>query len=564
MVDPMSEIIINRDFDMSKTSSSLVFKNGSIYTVDKDLIWAQAIAVNNGKIVFVGSNENVVPYIGPETVLIDLEEKMVLPGFVDAHAHPSHAMDLVGNISLYSGESLDDYVRDIAEFVKNHPEREFYRGSGWADTFFSNMGPDKEILDAIIPDKPIALISYDGHSMWVNSVTLEMANITKETGEPDGGRIERDPETGNPSGTLRETAFKLIEDVIPKHSLEERKNALIEYQKMAVRAGITLVHDAMLDKESIAAYNELAAEDQLKMRFRGSITMESDQEIAPQIESVISEKERNTQPCFQTLSAKIFVDGVIEGGTAYLLEPYEHKPDFRGEPIWNPELLNETSAALDKEKIQIHLHVIGDAAARITLDALEYARNKNGERDSRHSITHLHLVDPEDIGRFKELDIIGLPQPFWFKVDDYYHELALPYLGKERADKQYPMQSLIDTGVIMASSSDFPVTIPFDPLIAIQTGISRSTPNKADGEVLWPEERSNLEDMIRSFTYNGAYANFLENEVGSLEVGKKADLVILEKNLFEIPVEQIAEVKVLLTMVEGNVVFQGSDFPGKF
>jgi len=217
MVDPMSEIIINRDFDMSKTSSSLVFKNGSIYTVDKDLTWAQAIAVNNGKIVFVGSNENVVPYIGPETVLIDLEEKMVLPGFVDAHAHPSHAMDLVGNISLYSGENLDDYVRIITEFVNKHPERKFYRGSGWADTFFSNMGPDKEILDAIIPDKPIALISYDGHSMWVNSVTLEMANITKETGEPDGGRIERDPETGNPSGTLRETAFKLIEDVIPKH-----------------------------------------------------------------------------------------------------------------------------------------------------------------------------------------------------------------------------------------------------------------------------------------------------------------------------------------------------------
>lgn len=547
---------------MSKTSSSLVFKNGSIYTVDKDLTWAQAIAVNNGKIVFVGSNENVVPYIGPETVLIDLEEKMVLPGFVDAHAHPSHAMDLVGNISLYSGESLDDYVRDIAEFVKNHPEREFYRGSGWADTFFSNMGPDKEILDAIIPDKPIALISYDGHSMWVNSVTLEMANITKETGEPDGGRIERDPETGTPSGTLRETAFKLIEDVIPKHSLEERKNALIEYQKMAVRAGITLVHDAMLDSESITAYNELAETGQLRMRFRGSITLEADQDIGTQVDLVLAEKAKNTHPYFQTLSAKIFVDGVIEGGTAYLLEPYAHQPDFRGEPIWSPEVLNKACAALDKEKIQIHLHVIGDAATRITLDAIEYARAKNGKRDARHLITHMHLVDPADIPRFKELEIVGLPQPFWFKVDEYYDELALPYLGKERADKQYPMQSLIDTGVIMASSSDFPVTIPFDPLIAIQTGISRSTPNKADGEVLWPEERSNLEDMIRSFTYNGAYANFLEDEIGSLEVGKRADLIVLEKNLFEIPVEEIIKTKVMQTMVAGNVVYQAADFPG--
>jgi predicted amidohydrolase YtcJ len=255
---------------------------------------------------------------------------------------------------------------------------------------------------------------------------------------------------------------------------------------------------------------------------------------------------------------------VIEGGTAYLLEPYAHQPDFRGEPIWGPELLIKTCDALEKEKIQIHLHVIGDAAARITLDALEHAREIHGVRDSRHSVTHLHLIDPVDIPRFKDLEIVGLPQPFWFKIDDYYHELALPYLGQERADRQYPMQCLIDAGVIMASGSDFPVTIPFDPLIAIQTGITRSTPEEDNGEVLWPEECSNLEDMIRSFTYHGAYANFLENEIGSLEVGKKADLIILEKDLFEIPVKQIAETKVLLTMIDGNVVFQGTDFPGDF
>jgi len=549
---------------MNKDFSTMVLKNGVIYTVDISLPWAQAIVIKDGIVEFVGSDQEVESYLNSDSYVIDLAGKMVLPGFVDAHAHPSHAMDLVGNISLYSTENLDDYVQIITEFVKEHPEREFYRGSGWADTFFSNLGPGKEALDTILPDRPIALVSYDGHSMWVNSVTLERANITKDTLDPDGGRIERNPETGEPTGTLRETAFKLIEDVIPEHSLEEQKNALIEYQNMAVRAGITLVHDAMLDTESITAYNELAETGQLRMRFRGSITLEADQEIQPQIELVLSEKEKNTDPFFQTLSAKIFVDGVIEGGTAYLLEPYAHQPDFRGEPIWSPELLKKTCDALEKEKIQIHLHVIGDAAARNTLDALEHAREIHAERDSRHSVTHLHLVDPVDIPRFKDLEIVGLPQPFWFKIDDYYHELALPYLGKERADNQYPMQCLIDAGVIMASGSDFPVTIPFDPLIAIQTGITRSTPEEDNGEVLWPEECSNLEDMIRSFTYNGAYANFLENEIGSLEVGKKADLIILEKDLFEIPVKQIAETKVLLTMIDGNVVFRGTDFPGDF
>ena len=547
---------------MIERTPNLILKNGWVYTVDKNRTWAQTVAIAGDQIVFVGSNEGAESYLGSETVVIDLGGKMVLPGFVDAHAHPSHAMDFVGNISLYSLDSLEEYEKAIAEFVESHPDAEFYRGSGWADTLFPNLGPTKEILDAIIPDRPIAIVSYDGHSMWVNSVTLERARINKDTPDPDGGRIERGSETGQPSGTLRETAFKLIEGVIPDHSKEERKKALLAYQEMANRAGITMSHDAMLDVQAIAAFNALAEEDQLKMRFRGSITLEPDQGIKQQIEMVLEERTRNTHPYFQTHAAKIFVDGVVEGGTAYLLDPYEHKPEFRGEPIWDPESLKDACVALDAENIQIHFHVIGDAAARITLDALEHAQMKNGRRDSRHLITHLQLVEPEDIKRFKQLGVIAVPQPFWFKIDDYYAELALPYLGKERAAKQYPMQSFIDAGVIMASASDFPVTIPFDPLIAIQIGITRLDIVETTEEVLWSEERTSLEDLITSFTYNGAYANFLENETGSIEVGKQADIIVLNQNLFEIPAKEIAKAKVLLTLVNGNEVFKASEFNG--
>jgi len=532
--------------------ANLVIKNASVYTVDKERSWAQAVAIADDKIVFVGSDTDVEPYIGSDTVVIDIDGKMVLPGFVDAHAHPSHAMDFVGNISLYSLNSLQEYEAAIAEFVETHADREFFRGSGWADTLFPNLGPSKKILDALIPDRPVALISYDGHSMWVNSVTLERAGITKETPDPEGGRIERDPETGEPSGVLRETAFKLIDNVIPDYSLEERKNGLLAYQDMAVSAGITLSHDAMLDSGCIAAFNSLADEGKLKMRFRGSITMDPDEEIEPQIEAVLKERSKNTHPYFQTNAAKIFVDGVLEGGTAYMLEPYAHKPDYRGEPIWDPEILNYTSIALDKEKLQIHVHVIGDAAARITLDAFEQAQEMNGKRDSRHLVTHLQFVEPEDIQRFKQLDVVGLPQPFWFKVDEYYEELALPYVGKEKADIQYPMQSFINAGVVMASASDFPVTIPFDPLIAIQTGMTRSSVDGKYTEVLWPEERASLDDMIESFTYNGAYANFLENETGSIEIGKQADLIVLDQNLFEIPVNEISKTKIIMTLVDGK------------
>ena len=228
--------------------------------------------------------------------------------------------------------------------------------------------------------------------------------------------------------------------------------------------------------------------------------------------------------------------------------------------IWELEPLNSICADLDHENIQIHFHVIGDAAARITLDALEGAQKRNGKRDARHLITHLQLVTPEDILRFEPLSVVGVPQPFWFQIDDYYWELALPYLGKERADKQYPMKSFIDAGVIMASASDFPVTIPFDPVIAIQLGITRSELGKTAAEVLWPEERVSLEDMITSFTYNGAYANFLEESTGSIEVGKQADLIVLDQNLFEIPATEIADTKVLLTLVDGEQVFRDPAF----
>ncbi len=552
------------EINLVAKNADLVLKNGSVYTVDKYHTWAQAVAITGGQIVFVGSDIGAESHIGPETIVIDLEGKMVLPGFVDAHAHPSHAMDLVGNISLYSVDSLQAYKKSIAEFIDDHPNREYYRGSGWADTLFPNLGPTKEILDAIIPDRPIAIVSYDCHSMWVNSATLEKARITKDTPDPEGGRIERNSETGEPSGTLRETAFKLVESVIPDYTLEERKKALLAYQEMAGRAGITMSHDAMLDAQAIKAFNALAEEDRLKMRFRGSITLNPHQSLKQQVETVMSERSKNTHPNFQTNAAKIFVDGVVEGGTGYLLEPYAHKPEFRGESIWAPDILNETCIALDKENLQIHLHVIGDAAARITLDALEQALEINGKRDSRHLVTHLQLVAPEDVQRFARLNVVGVPQPFWFKIDEYYSELALPYLGKERADRQYPMQSFIDAGVIMASSSDFPVTIPFDPLIAIQIGITRSSINETADGVLWPEEGASLEDMIVSYTYNGAYANFLENKTGSIEVGKQADLIVLDKNLFEVPVNEIANTKVLLTLIDGREGYKDPLFSGVF
>ncbi|MGW8143313.1 MAG: amidohydrolase, partial [Anaerolineales bacterium] len=368
--------------------------------------------------------------------------------------------------------------------------------------------------------------------------------------------------TGEPNGTLRETAMNLVKSVIPEYSTAERAQALLAYQEMALAAGVTMTHDAMLDAQSIAAYKQLEHNDQLKMTIRGSITMHPDQPIDDQIQFILEQREKNKNPRFQTNTAKIFVDGVVEGGTAYLFEPYAHKPDFSGEPIWSPELLLDVFPKLDKEGIQIHVHVIGDGAAHIALDGLENAISENGRRDSRHMLTHLQLVSPKDIQRFSQLKVIGIPNPYWFKIDEYYHTLALPYLGKDRADMEYPMKSFFDEGVVMASASDFPVTIPFDPLIGIQLGITRAEIGQSDADVLWPDERVSLEQMITSFTFNGAYANFLEDQLGTLEVGKQADFVVLDKNLFELSETDIVETNILLTYVAGSEVYRAKDFSG--
>jgi predicted amidohydrolase YtcJ len=346
-----------------------------------------------------------------------------------------------------------------------------------------------------------------------------------------------------------------MDDVIPGYTSEEKVNTLISYQEMAFQAGVTMCHDAMLEEGNIAGYKALENDGALRMNFHGSILIEPDRPAGQQIEYLLDQRANNRHPKFQTNTAKLFVDGVVEGGTAYLFEPYANQPDFYGELIWEPGQLNEVCAALDKEQVQIHIHVIGDAAARIALDALEYAQDRNGKRDARPMITHLQLVAPEDILRFKQLGVIGIPNPYWFKVDDYYHVLAIPYLGAERAKIQYPMRSFLEAGVLMASASDFPVTVPFDPVMGIETGITRSPVGITTDEILWPEERVSLEEMIASFTYNGAYSNFLEGKTGSLVEGKQADFVVLDQNIFEIPSVEVGRTKVLHTFIDGEEVY---------
>jgi predicted amidohydrolase YtcJ len=543
---------------ISYSPADLILKNGFIYTVDGQRTIAAAIAIKDGKFVYVGSDTGVAPYAGKETRVIDLGKLMVLPGFIDSHCHPAYgAAHELFDVMFTGLNSIAEYQKALKDFAAKHPDAKFINGRGWKNTLFGKTGPDKRIIDEIIPDIPVALDDEGGHATWVNSLTLKLAGITQDTKNPRGGVIERDPASGEATGTLREGAAHLVAALFPDYTVEQLMQAIEAYQKMAAAFGITTTHDATVELggNDFNAYKNLEKENRLVMRFRASLFVDP-QKGLEQVGPLIAERAKNSGPLFQANGAKIYIDGVVEGGTAYLKEPFTHLPGFRGEPRWDAEKLFGMCAELDKNKFQIHVHSIGDAATALTLDAFAYAMKKNGKRDARNLITHIQLVAPEDILRFKELGVVAVPQPYWFMKDDYYYNLQVPYLGQKRADDEYPMASFFKAGVVVASSSDYAVTIPCNPLKAIQIGMTRSVPGVTDPkEILWPEEKATLEQMIASFTVNGAYANFLEHTTGSIEVGKMADLIVLDKNLFTIPVEEISKVKVVLTFFAGKEIF---------
>jgi predicted amidohydrolase YtcJ len=548
-------------------TADLVLLNGTIYTVDADRTIASAMAVKGDTIIYVGGNAGAQRLIGESTRVIDLQGRLVLPGLVDSHNHATSAVSEIYEVWLYGMGSVEEYQQAIRDFVEARPGLNGLQGGGWINAVFGPHGPTADLLDEIVPDIPVVLYSEDYHSAWVNSKALEMAGVTADTPDPAGGIIERDAD-GNPSGTLRESAMDLVAEVIPPYTEEQLIEGLEYFQDMAHSYGITTVYIPHLPgggDAGLQALHTLEQSNRMTMRFRAALGVDPEDDPA-MVSELAARRDAEAGGLFEIIGAKIFMDGVLEGGTAYLEEPYLHMPDSRGELLWEPQAYNEMCAALDRAGFQIHVHSIGDAATRLTLDGFAYARQQNGERDSRHIITHLQLVNPEDISRFAELDVVAVPQPYWFVRDAYYTQ-AIEYVGQERADQQYPMKSFFDQGVIVASASDYPVTTPPDPMLAIEIGVTRTVPAGSDiyiepdyTQALVPAERVTVEQMIASFTINGAFATFLEDQIGSLEVGKKADFIVLDQNILEIDPAEIHNTTVLLTFFAGQEVYRSEAY----
>ncbi|MGH9368973.1 MAG: amidohydrolase, partial [Thermoanaerobaculia bacterium] len=532
--------------------ADLVLENGAVYTMDAARSWAEAVAIRGGRIAYVGSSAGAKRLGGTATRVLDLAGKMVLPGFHDAHVHPvSGGMELA-LCNLNGLKTQEEIFAVVRRYAAEHPKEAWIQGGGWDLPIFPNANPTRQQLDALVSDRPACLSAADGHSSWVNTKALEIAGITRATADPSNGRIERDA-SGNPSGTLRESADELVEKHIPKPTVKQYAEGLRRGLEMANRFGITSLHEANAGDEILAAYAQAARAGSLTARVVASLSV--DPSRGPeQVADLSRKRSAHTAGRLRATAAKIFADGVIEAETAALLEPYLSRPGWAGEPNLTPETFNRLATALDREGFQIHVHAIGDRGIRMALDALEAARRANGPRDARPLLAHIELIDPQDIPRFRRLGVLADFQPLWAWADPYIRDLTLPKLSAGRARWLYPIESVAATGAVVVGGSDWSVS-SMNPLDAIQIAVTRRGLEEGPGPAFLPEERVSLPEALAAYTIAGAYAAFQEKETGSIEAGKSADLVVLDRNLFEIPSEQIHETRVVLTLLEGREVW---------
>jgi len=532
--------------------TELVLTGGTVFGAAH----ADSVAVRKGRIAAIGTAQDARAWTGPGTRVLELEGRTVLPGFQDAHLHPPSGGLAAAQCYLFDAETREQCLDAVAGYAAEHPELEWIAGGGWSIDSFAGGTPSRGDLDAVVPDRPVFLDNRDGHGGWVNSRALELAGVTAATPDPPDGRIEREP-SGEPQGTLHEGAMELVARLLPPTTQTEWEEAVLRAQAELHALGITAWQDAAVTAETYPAYLALAERGVLTMRMEGNLLWERGRQNG-QLEELVDRRDAAAAlGRLRLRGAKIFVDGVLENFTGAVLEPYVGT-DNAGLSMHDPDELARMVTALDSHGFQVHMHTIGDRAVREALDALEAARRANGARDARHHLAHVQLVHPDDLPRFAELGVAANVSPYWACRSDYVTVLTEPFIGPERSARMYPFGTLHRAGARLAFGSDWTVSTP-NPLLEVEVAVTRAPPDDRGAEPLLPEEGLDLQTALAAFTAGSAWVNFLDDETGTIEPGKLADLAVLDRDVLDQGAGPIGDAKVLLTLAEGEAVYAASE-----
>ena len=527
-------------------TADLVLFNGRVFTVEKSLPWAEAVAVWEGKIVAVGADAEVKKLIGKDTQAIDLQGKLVLPGFNDAHLHFANGGLYLLGIDLRPARDEKEFVSILNDYIKKLPAGEWITGGNWDhENWPSKKHPAKELIDAITLDHPVLLQRLDGHMALANSLALKLAGINRDTPNPQGGEIVKDKKTGEPSGILRDNACDLVDAIIPPLTRARREQAIRTAIRHAQELGVTSIQDNS-SGEDLEIYQELLAKGELGVRVNAWRRSDCIADF-----SRLGIHAAFGGPFLRLGTIKIFSDGSMGAGTALFFAPYADDPSTCGLPIYKEDELNALVLAADKAGLQIATHAIGDKANAWILNALAQARLENGVRDSRHRVEHSQVVRPEDVARFRELAVIASIQPSHC-IDDM--RWAEKRIGS-RVNDAYRFASFLKAGVHLAFGTDWPVE-PLDPMLGIYAAVSRELPAGGPVGGWHPDEKLSLAEAIENYTLGSAYAEFQEKEKGSIVPGKWADLAVMENNLFQIPQKDILKTAVAMTILAGKIIYK--------